>query len=635
MKKTKKKEKEWHNFNKDELFDKLHSSTNGINDYEAKIRLGKKEPIIDNTPMPFFRQVRRILIILLFISSIYFIFVGYFLEAAIIVVFVLTYVFLNIIRSKKIDTQTSLVKNSNMLKIEAVRNEARKQILFDEIVPGDLIFIKKGDIVPVHCRIIENSNISMDESIIKGDKTSVYKIDNSLESIELPEINNMLFPGSVVLSGSCTAIAVHHCKEIKKDYSSFFPIKINIVLGVFSIFAAAASISIAHLVGLAPRTLFISALSFVVTLLPESFYYKKIASSLDNKLLENGVVVRTPGIIDDLQSVSVLCINKRSLVDGMSVKKIYINDMLVDINGSKLIYQGRQINPKRFEDIQLLLASGQLCNNFGINGNKNPVDEALLSASISIGLNDLRNSYKRVKESEFDSEKSMMSVVYSVKNKEILYAKGAVAEILRKCSFIYDAGGIRRIRAVDVKKIIDITNSMEKQSMEAIAFATKKKAETIDNEKDLIFMGIQAIKLNIKTDLIKLIDNCKTFGVKVLFITGAKKDLAENIAISIGLTGKIVSGYEIDRTTNVQLDEYLDKVHIYSSISQRQKQKIIERLKENENKVAVVGSDLSDILSLKLADVKISLENSDNIVKANSDITSKDPLTPIILARKE
>ncbi|MBI4895111.1 MAG: cation-transporting P-type ATPase, partial [Candidatus Aenigmarchaeota archaeon] len=606
--------------------------TTGITDYEAKIRLGKQQ-VVDNSQISFLQQLRTVLTILLFVLSVYFILIGYFLETGIILAFILSYIFLNLFKSKKIDKQTSLIKNSNMLKIQAIRNGEKKQVSFDQIVPGDIIFIKKGDVVPVHCRILNQSNVSVDESIIKGDKTPVHKTDNSLDSIQLPEINNVLFPKSIVLSGSCTAIAIHECKEAEIDYSLFFPQKINKILGTSIIIIAATSIAIGYLIGLELRTLFISAFSLAVTFLPEAFYYRKLSSSLENKLLENEVIIRTPGIADSLESVSVLCINKKSLVDEMSVKKIHINDMLVDINGSKFIYQGRQINPKRFEDIQLLLASGQLCNNFGVNGNKNPVDEALLSLSISAGLSDLRTNYKRTKEYEFDSEKRIMSVAYSIKNKDVLYAKGAINEILRRCSFIYDAGGIRRIRAVDVRKIIDITNSMEKQGLEVIAFATKKRL--IENEKDLTFIGVQAIKLNIRSDLGQLINDCKNLGTKIFFITGAKKDLVENISYSIGLSGKIVTGYEIDKSTNVQLDEYLEKINVYSSISQKQKQKIIERLRENGNKLAVVGSDLSDISSMKIADVKISLENSDNIVKSESDITSKDPFTPIIIARKE
>lgn len=632
MIKTKKKqEKSWHNFTKDELFDKLHSSSEGITDYEAKIRLGKAESFHEQKPISFLKQIRTTLTVLLFILSIYFMLIGYYIESGIILVFVIAYAFLHIFKSRRIESQTYLIKNANTLKIDAIRNGEKKQVLFDQLVPGDIVFIKKGDVVPVHCRILDHSNISVDESIITDNKAPICKISKELEDEKLPEINNMLFPGSVILSGSCTAITVHYCKEAEKDYSLFFPYRINTTLGISSIVIALASTAVAYFAGLHTRILAISALSFALTLLPESFYYRKESGSLRGKLLQNGVIVRTPGAEESLKSVSVLCINKKSLIESMSVKKLYINDMLVEVHGSKFIYKDREINPKRFEDIQLLLASGQLCNNFGINGNKNPVDEAMLSVSISAGLEDLRKTHTRLRESDFDPDKRMMSVVYSVKNRQILYAKGAVDEILRRCSFIYDAGAIRRIRASDVRKAIDMANSIEKQGLEVIAFATNKKGE----EKDLIFIGIQSVKLTLKSGLTELVNQCKDAGVKIFMITSAKKDLAENLAIFIGIPGKSITGYEIDRTTNVQLDELLNNIYVYSALSQRQRQKILERLREIGNNVAVVGSDLSDINCLKMSDIKISLETSDNTVKANSDITSKDPFVPIILAKKE
>ncbi len=310
----------------------------------------------------------------------------------------------------------------------------------------------------------------------------------------------------------------------------------------------------------------------------------------------------------------------------MNVRKLYTDGEVVDFDTIS--------ENKRSDETGLLLTTGLLCNN-ATEQTGDPTEIALVRSARKYGLEDIREKKSRLKETPFASERKMMSVVYDVGGKK-LFAKGAVEEILSRCSKLQENGAARLLTNADRKRILDSNQELTKDALRVLAFAYKPVADAEAAENDLIFIGLQAMMDPPRAEVKDAIAKCYTAGIKVVMITGDHQNTAEAIARELGIEGRSVTGIELEKMKDDEFEKIVDDIAIYARTSPDQKTRITEALRKKGHIVAMSGDGVNDAPALKKADIGIAVGSGTDVTKEAADIVlTDDNFSTIVSAIEE
>jgi len=292
-----------------------------------------------------------------------------------------------------------------------------------------------------------------------------------------------------------------------------------------------------------------------------------------------------------------------------------------------------------------LLEFGILASNARKGADKiigDTTEAALIQIALDNNINqqDLDNLYPRVLEVPFSSDRKMMSVVTGFDNQIQVVSKGATEAILEKCSQIEKNGQIIRLTQTEKEEILKANENMAKEALRVLAFAYKKSAHsggeknTItppewsqdEIENDLVFLGLQGMKDPPREDIKEAILVCqKQAGIRVVMITGDHLLTAQAIANEIGITGDSISGVDLDKLTDEEFKDQVDKINVYARVNPEHKIRIIKALKLLNHQVAMTGDGVNDAPALKAADIGIAMGiTGTDVSKESSDIILLD-----------
>jgi P-type Ca2+ transporter type 2C len=562
---------------------------------------------------------------------------------------------------KKMITSVSLV----------IRNSKEIEISSNQIVPGDIIILRTGERVPADGFLIEEKHISLNESILTGESKEVRKVISNKEDIledSKVYMASFVVSGKGVLKVTHTGMNTKFGKIAKLISGSEKELPLQRKINKITKFLALIGLSLAVLTGLLvllkspliTREVIIDVIILIiatsVAAFPEGLPVVLVTtlSSGAHRMARKNAVVSRMSIIETLGETTVICTDKTGTITKgeMTVKNIFLDNKMFQVTGvgfekkGEIIYNKKVVDFKEHGDLNLLLKASVFCNdsfiskienekNFKITGL--PTEAALLVLASKADI--YKEDYDVLREEEipFSSERKIMSVLISDKEKKTIYVKGALEFILKKCNYILKNGKVLKITESDIKKIMVENNNMTKKALRTLAFAYKDKNFT-DLESDLIFLGFVGMEDPPREEVKETIVLCKKAGINVKMITGDNKETAIAISKEIGiLKGDVLEGFQIDELTDDELEKIISDVSVFARVRPEHKLRIVKALKKNGEIVTMTGDGVNDAPALKEAHVGVAMGiTGTDVSRSVADLILKDDnFATIVEAIKE
>ncbi len=576
-----------------------------------------------------------------------------------------------------------------------IRAGREKSIYSKNLVPGDIVKISAGDLVPADCRIIKQVNLQADESILTGESEPVTKTTAIIESQHLPlgDKKNLLFSGTTIVKGRCTAVVVGtgQYTEIGKiasmvqEEEGMTPLQIELKtvskrIGIICIAISAIVFAAGILKGNSVAQMLLVAVALAVAAIPEGLpAIVTVALALGvQKMAKNNAIVRRLSSVETLGGVSVICTDKTGTLteNKMMVRKIYTGlDPVIEYDdyiekygktcGSSDGDNRKDIFPSPVKPdsrlaLKLLLNNAVLCNDaYYLDKEQceiagDPTEAALieLADSYSLDKDNMEDRYKRVMEEPFDSIRKMMTTINKTNpddssgHNHILFSKGAPEVILEKCTKIIKDGQIKDMSDSDRDKIIDNNSLLAGKAMRNLAFAFKYLSRLpaedgiSKEEKGLVYLGMAGMIDPPRPEVYDAIAKCKKANIKVIMVTGDHKITATAIGTELGLLdlgGRVIDGMEFDSMTEAELEEQIEDIKIFARVSPSNKVDIVDALKKKQHIVAMTGDGINDAPSLKKADIGVAMGVvGTDVSKESSDmILTDDNFATIVKAIRQ
>ncbi len=527
-----------------------------------------------------------------------------------------------------------------------VLRDGQKQIInAAALVPGDLVFLQSGDKVPADLRLLQSSNLQIDESTLTGESLAVAKQTAPLAiNTLLAERNNMAFSSTLVNFGSGLGIVVATGDQTEIGLISRLLRRIETLetpltqkLDQFStrllwIIIALAGITFA--VGLwrgePMLDMFMAAVALAVGAIPEGLPAAMtitLAIGVSRMAKRNAIIRKLPAV-ETLGSTTVICSDKTGTLtqNQMTVQRIYAGGQLfsVDQHGFSVSRAPDQaITPDHYPSLINCLQAGVLCNDARarhsgeqLQYEGDPTETALLLAGFKAGIGQapLNQQFPRLDTIGFESAHQFMASLHQHDQQQTIYLKGALEAILPRCDSSLNQTGQRV--TLDSAVIHKTANQLAAQGLRILAFA---QAESPDSrlhpaqlEHGLTFIGLQAMMDPPRPEAIKAISACYQAGISVKMITGDHPLTALAIARQLGMrhTEQVISGADLLDQDPSALPALVKKCAIYARISPEQKLQLVQAMQANGDVVAMTGDGVNDAPALRQANIGIAMGQS-------------------------
>jgi P-type Mg2+ transporter len=614
------------------LFKQLDSSEQGLTSEEAKKRLSRFGP---NEPTVIKRSaaIRQLLVflinplvVILLIASIISAVLGEAINASIIIAMVLLSAALNFFQTyrsqRAVERLREGVAISSLVLRDGKWDEQPRRIL----VPGDVIRLVAGDMVPADARLIQTVGLHVQQAALTGESMPVEKEAKELPpstSTNLSEARNMVYLGTSVVSGTATALITLTGRatafgdiaarlatrppetEFERGIRRFGLLIMRTVFFLV-LFVFLASIALHH--NTFESLLF--AVALAVGLTPEFLPMITTVTLAQgaSHMAKQKVIVKNLAAMQNFGSTDILCSDKTGTLTSGNMSLQQFLDPLG--NPSKRV---------------LLLA---YLNSFYETGIRSPLDTAILQheqLDVPHPGDDEGQEYHKLDEIPFDFERRRLSVVVENEGKALFISKGAPESVLETCS-LYEIEGRRNL--LDTVARANCAATFQKLSAEgyrtlgvAYQFVPHQESYTAADEKDLVFIGFLTFSDPPLEDAGEVLQKLSRDGVEVKIITGDNELVTQHVCSQVGLsTEHIVLGDELDRISDAALPHIAEQTNIFARVSPAQKNRIILALKSRSHVVCFLGDGINDAPSLHAADVGISVSTAVDVAKDAADI---------------
>lgn len=597
---------------------RLNASESGLSQAEALKRLaGVKKTMKARSPFMrnlhlFIRQFNNPLMLLLLGAVVLSAFLGDRSDLFITLAIVLSTGSLSFIQERNAGKVVEKLQHLLELSVRVIRDGAPIDLPSKEIVPGDILLLRAGDMIPADCRILDLLDLSVNEASLTGESFPVQKEKKELdEHTELLDRKNVLWQGTNIVSGNAKALVVYVGKDtvfnqitqqVNTDIESGFETGIRkfgyllmritlilasliLILNLFSDkpFIDAALFSLALAVGMAPELL--PAITTIAM------------SSGAKRLLRKKVIVKKLSSIQNLGEITLLCTDKTgTITEGM----IEIASML-NANGKEDNFV-REI---------------AYWNAFFESGYVNPIDKAILKLPVSVS-----HPPEKTDEVPYDFNRKRLSIAIRKDEQYMMISKGAFREMVSVCDKIrLDDGKVEQIDQFS-NKLEESYSSYGQLGLRCLAIAYKNidsRNISANDEQNLVFAGFILMQDPVKPGIKQTIRDLNDLGVSLKIISGDNKHVAQSIAVQIGLQhDMILTGTDIRNTDPNTLHTLVAGYQIFAEVEPQQKELLIRAFRKN-SVVAYMGDGINDVGALHAADVGISVDNAVDVAKDAAD----------------
>ncbi len=643
-------------YNKDvsEIFNEFNSSETGLDDLSVQknreffgsneAEKQKKNSFLKR----FFLQFKNIMIIILLISAIISCVTAVLenelenlFEGILIFVIVIINAVVGVIQEQKAENALLALKKQSSPSAKVYRNKLLTKIDIEQIVVGDIVSLKAGDYVPADIRIIDSNNLKCDESSLTGESHDVEKNSKTIKTKDIPlsSQTNICFSGTMVKSGSATGVvfAVGEKTEFGKIAKSLnsskkekTPLEKNIdKIGKFITFSVLGIVLIVFLIqvffgkNISCMQALLTAVALAVAAIPESLpaVITIILALGVQKLAKQNAIVKRLSAVETLGCCNIICTDKTGTLteNKMTVKHISITSQIFD---------EKEFDENKFKP---LIEIFSVCNSVDaktkLGGDATEKSIVAYLEKNKINHDQIKQSYKKLSENEFNSSKKTMSILAEKNGTKSLMVKGAIDYILPKCSHILTNGSAIQLSEQSKQKILENNETLCGLGERVIAFAIKENTES-NQENNLTFVGFVGIIDPPRKEVFEAIRQNKKAGIKTIMITGDHPSTAFAIAKNIGIAktkNEVLTGKDIDNLSEKEFAKIVEKYSVFARVSPEHKLKIVQALKKNKKIVAMTGDGVNDAPSVKNADIGVCMGiTGTDVTKEVADIIISD-----------
>ncbi|WMI81204.1 cation-translocating P-type ATPase [Anaerotignum sp. MB30-C6] len=620
---------------KDELFQEFGTSMRGLSGEEAeqriekygenKLKEGKRKGVIQ----VFFEQFADLLVVILIAAAVISALTGGIEGTIVIITVLILNAILGTVQHFKAEKSLESLKAMSAPNARVIRNGEKVEVPAARLVPGDILLLEAGDVSAADGRILENHSLQVSESALTGESENVNKIAEIIEKDELPlgDRLNMVYSGSLISYGRAVVLvtgtgmnteigkianlmesAQEKSTPLQRSLDDFSKKLSFIILGICAIvfglgvwrgqpMADALMFAVALAVAAIPE-----ALSSIVTI--------GLAIGTQKMAKENAII-KNLRAVESLGCVSVICSDKTGTLtqNKMTVQKTFTLEGTTDTDDV-------DCNRTPYRE---LIVTGVLCNDGAINGETqigDPTETALLTFCRKAGGNegDIRNTYPRMSELPFDSDRKLMSTLHQIEEKYLMMTKGAPDVLLARCKNVVENGTTREMTQKDLDGILAQNQAFSSQGLRVLAFAKKeidaKRLLTLEDENELTFIGLIAMMDPPRLESAPAVGDCRRAGIRPVMITGDHKVTASAIAKEIGILqegDRAMEGSELEHISDDELRGMVKDISVYARVSPEHKIRIVRAWQENGCIAAMTGDGVNDAPALKQADIGIAM----------------------------
>ena len=515
------------------------------------------------------------------------------------------------------------------------KEKGRTEIDIKKLVPGDIIFLSAGDMIPADCRVIQSKDLFISQAMLTGESLPVEKrnllVPDAYDRSPL-ELDNICFMGTNVVSGSATAMIVTTGNQtyfgslsksiVGKKTETSFDKGVNKVSYLLISFMLVMVPLVFILNGLIKHNWWealLFAIAVAVGLTPEMLPMIVTANLAKGALnmSKRKVIVKRLNAIQNIGAMDILCTDKTGT---LTMDKIVLE---------------RHLNIYGDDDDEVL--KWAYLNSYHQTGLKNILDLAILE---HVELNDylkVEEHFQKVDEIPFDFQRRRMSVILKQHNgKHLLICKGAVEEMLSLCTHAFDPGEDKQLHIENDtiilmdetvrRTILDTSKKLNKEGLRVLLVAIKEFDEralnyAVEDEKDMVLTGFIGFLDPAKPSAKASIEALQKLGVTMKVLTGDNEIVTKKICREVGIpVNKILLGSDLERMTDKVLKLQISEVSILAKLSPIQKSRIVKLLQEMGHTVGFMGDGINDAAALRDADVGISVDTAVDIAKESADI---------------
>ena len=609
----------------------IHEKNTGLTTIEAEkylLKYGNNVLVQKRKKSPieiFFGQFKDVMTLVLVACTGVSAFMKDWIEAAVMIGIVIINAILGFVQEYKTEKTLDALKSMTAMRANVLRDGKVQNIKAEFIVPGDVVEIRRGDVIPADGILLQGRGILIDESMLTGESVSVEK--NNANANE-----KMLFSGTMMVGGSGVMLVTETGMNTKMGKISDMiqnveeettPLQKRLAkMGKYIVLACLVVCIVVTVTGVLRGEglieMMLTGISLAVAAVPEGLpAIVTISLALGVKrMAEHNALVKKLPAVETLGSTTVICSDKTGTLtqNKMTLKETYsLSDMM------PLVFR--------------------LCNN---------QSDATEFALKDIGGDLVQNEtgkYSRIDEIPFDSKRKYMSVtVKSTRGDIYQMVKGGADVVLSKCTYFEENGKIKQMDSKSREKFKKQNEYMASKALRVLSAAyrkvTQEEARKINSENtnNLIFVGFAGLIDPPREEAANAIEMCNYAGIRTVMITGDHKDTARAIAEEINMPDvRVMTGDEIEKISDAELQKKVKDINVFARVLPEHKLRIVRAFRKNKNIVAMTGDGVNDAPAVKEADIGISMGmgGTDVTREASDMILTDDNFATIVESVKQ
>ncbi|MBI5055721.1 MAG: cation-transporting P-type ATPase [Nitrospirae bacterium] len=671
---------DWYQIGLKEVFQKLETSDKGLTDAEAKQRIAQYGPnkLIEEEKISklkiLLHQFTSPLIYILIIAGVVTFLLEEYIDSGVIFAVVVLNAVIGFIQEYKAEESVRALKKMVVPKAKVLREGREKEINSEELVPGDIVLLASGAMVPADLRLIHTIELKIEEAMLTGESLPAEKTTGPIkeENLTPGDQRNFAFMGTVVVNGRAKGVVVETggtsvlgsiAREVREVGIVRAPLQEKIdgfakLIGLIVLGASTVLFIVGLLIGESAKDMFMTAVAAAVATIPEGLpIVVTIAMAVGvARMAKLNAIVRKLPAVETLGSTTVIGSDKTGTLtkNEMTVKLIYDGKHTYEVTGSgylpegEILHEGISVEAHDRKQLMHVLRIGLLCNEsyvyeedgqYRVDGD--PTEGALIVSAIKAGLETEteKEKYQQISIVPFESDRGYMATLHKHHGKKLIFVKGAPERIIDMCVKSVDDTELEK------KDILHVATDFAKEGLRVLAFAYKEAPHDMEElthqnaESDLVFGGLQCMIDPPRPEAIEAINGCRRAGIRVVMITGDHAVTASAIARKLGIDekGNVLAGKEIEDMDDSELFEKVQSVSVYARVSPQHKLRIIQQLKNHGEIVAVTGDGVNDAPALKTAHIGVAMgRGGTDVAKEASDmVLTDDNFASIFNAVKE
>ena len=676
-------DKNWHGLSVKKVFEALESSKAGLSQEEAELRLEKFGPnAFYKKESPHFlrlvwRQIKSPLVFILLVAGLATLVLRAYTDSVVILIAVVINTAIGVFQEGKASRSLDKLKESQKKYATVLRGGKKQMILFDKVVPGDVLILSAGDQVAADARLIDCRGLEINEAVLTGEWMASSKRKGKLkESVSVPDRENMVWMGTLVTEGWAEALVVSTgfntefgkiARMVGEETPPLTPFQKSVkklarFLSFFILGALVFIFAIGVFRGESAATMFFTSVAIAVAAIPEGL---PVAVSVVlaigmERILSKGGLVKKLNAAETLGSVDVILTDKTGTLTQalMRVSDILTLDYLQKKEkGKQKTDAGGFLGKDSDREVVLemaILASSAFVENpedplsdWVVRGQ--PLEQALLIAGMESGIysHGVLEKQKRIDFLPFDPERRFAASLNKIsKTKNRLFISGAPEYILGLSRRVYKNG---KIVGLSEETGHFLRDAMEKQTAigaRVIGVAYREggwKEFPRDNDhvfEDFIFGGFVVFHDPLRPDVSRSLEKAKMAGIKTVMMTGDHKKTARKISDEVGITKdgrveEVVEGGFLEKWSDKKLAERVGSIKVFARVLPHQKLRIVKAWQGQNKTVAMTGDGINDAPSLRRAEVGIALNSGTEVAKEASEIVLLNNSFSVIISAIE